>query len=200
MQHLSEIFSNSSESIKHDLVRTKFAAHGFNSHSLRFIFSHLNERKQRTKIHNSYSPYVHIACGVPQGLILGFLLFSIKIYDRFFEKYECDVANYADDNTPHTNDSDFYTLLSKLKNRTDSLFTWFKINHMKPNNDKCHPLVTTEKSFNINIKGSNVKIKNEQKLDGIKFDSSLPFGGHIKSLCKKASRKLHPLARIVNYM
>ena len=78
--------SNSSESIKHDLVRTKFAAHGFDSHSLSFIFSYLNERKQRTKIHNSYSPYVHIACGVLQGPILGFLLFNIKICDKFFEK------------------------------------------------------------------------------------------------------------------
>ena len=41
----------------------------------------------------------------------------------FFEKYECDIANYADDNTPHTYDSDLYTVLSKLKNCKDSLFT-----------------------------------------------------------------------------
>ena len=71
---------------------------------------------------------------------------------------------------------------------------------MKTNNDKCHPLVTTETSLNTNIKGSNVKSKNEQKLDGIKFDSSLSFDGYIESLCKKASRKLYALARIVNYM
>ena len=39
-----------------------------------------------------------------------------------------------------------YTVLSNLKNCTDSLFTWFKENHMKPNGGKCHLLVTTEKS------------------------------------------------------
>ena len=55
----------------------------------------------------------------------------------FFEKYECDIASYADDNTPHTYDSDLCTVLSKLKNCTDSLFTWFKENHMKPNGDNC---------------------------------------------------------------
>ena len=44
----------------------------------------------------------------------------------FFEKYECDIASYADDNTPQTYDSDLYTVLSKLKNCADSLFTWFK--------------------------------------------------------------------------
>ena len=118
----------------------------------------------------------------------------------FFEKYECDIASYADDDTPHTYDSDLYTVLSKLKNCTDSLFTWFKEDHMKPNADKCHLLVTTEKSVSMSIDGSNVENKKEQKLLGIKFDSSLSFKGHITSLCKKASQKLHALARIVNYM
>ena len=71
---------------------------------------------------------------------------------------------------------------------------------MKPNGDKCHLLVTTEKSVSINIGGSNVRNKKEQKLLGTKFDSSLSLKGHITNLCKKASQKLHALARIVNYM
>ena len=81
-----------------------------------------------------------------------------------------------------------------------SLFTWFKENHMKPNGDQCYLLVTIEKSVSINIDGSNVENKKEQKLLGIKFDSSLSFKDHITSLCKKASQKLDALARIVNYM
>ena len=55
-------------------------------------------------------------------------------------------------------------------------------------------------SINISINGSNVENKKEQKLLGIKFDSSLSFKGHITSLCNKASQKLHALAVIVNYM
>ena len=85
----------------------------------------------------------------------------------FVEKYGCDITSYADDNIPHTYDSDLYTVLSKLKNRTDSLFTWFKENNMKPNGAKCHLLVTTEKSVSINIDGTNVTNKKEQKLLGI---------------------------------
>ena len=54
----------------------------------------------------------------------------------FFEKYECCIARYADDNTPHTYDSDLYTVLSKLKNCTD--LSYKTENHMKPNGDKCH--------------------------------------------------------------
>ena len=118
----------------------------------------------------------------------------------FFEKYECNIASYADDNTPNTYDSDLYTVLSKLKNCTDSLFTCFKENHMKPNVDKCHLLGTTEKSVSINIDGSSVTNEKEQKLLGIKFNSPLFFEGHITSVREKASQKLHALARIVNYI
>ena len=70
---------------------------------------------------------------------------------------------------------------------------------MKPIDGKCHLLVITEKSVSINIDGNNVKNKEEQKLLGINFDSSLSFEGHITSLCKKPSQKLHAQARIVNY-
>ena len=65
----------------------------------------------------------------------------------FFEKYECDIASYTDDNTSRTNDSDLYTytlVLSKLNKCADSFFTLFKEIHMKANGDKCHLIITTE--------------------------------------------------------
>ena len=71
---------------------------------------------------------------------------------------------------------------------------------MKPNGDKCHLIVTTEKSVSMNIDKSNIENKKEQKLLGMKFDSSLSFEGHISSICKKASQKLHAPSRIANYM
>ena len=72
--------------------------------------------------------------------------FNTNIYDMFFEKYECDIVSYADDSAPHICYSDLYTILSKFKNCIDCLLTWFKENRMKPNGDKCHLPVTTEKS------------------------------------------------------
>ena len=63
--------------IKHDLLIAKLTTYGFDSHSLNFVFSYFNKRKQKTKIHNSYSPYAHITCGVPQRSILDPLLFPI---------------------------------------------------------------------------------------------------------------------------
>ena len=65
-------------------------------------------------IHNSYSPYAHLACEVAQGWKLGPLLFNINIFDMLFEKYEYDIASYAGDNKPDTYDSDWYTVLRKF--------------------------------------------------------------------------------------
>ena len=114
-----------------------------------------------------------------------------------FEKYECDIASYADDNAPHIW-LRFKDCLKQTKKLYRCLFTWFKKNHMKPNGDKFHLLVTTEKSVSINIDGGNITNKKEQKLLSIKFDSSLSFEGHITSLCKKTCQKLHALAIIAN--
>ena len=125
--------SKAFDCIKQDLLIANLAAYEFDSHASRIVFSYLNERKQRKKIHNSYSPYPNIACEVRQGSILAPLLFNINICDMFFEKDKCDIASYAGDNTPHTYESDLCTALSKLKNCTDSLFAWFKENLMKPN-------------------------------------------------------------------
>ena len=94
--------SKAFDCINRDLLIAKIAAHGFHSYLLCFVSSYLNERKQITKIRNSYSPYVNTACGVSQASILCPLHFNINICDMFFEKCECDIASYADDNTPHT--------------------------------------------------------------------------------------------------
>ena len=66
--------------------------------------------------------------------------------------------------------------------------------------DMCHLMVTTEKSVSINIDGNSAKNKKEQKLLGTKFNLPPSFEGHITTLCKKSSEKLHVLRSIVSYM
>ena len=61
--------------------------------------SYLSNRKQRTKTNDAYSKYCEILFGVPQGSILGPLLFNIHICDMFYIN-DCDIASYVDDNTP----------------------------------------------------------------------------------------------------
>ena len=90
--------------ILHDLLIAKLTAYGFDYQSLRTMESFLSNRQQRTKINNPFSRYSEIICGVPEGSILDPLLFNIYICDIFFDIIKCDIASYADDNTPYNFD------------------------------------------------------------------------------------------------
>ena len=68
---------------------------------------------------------MHIASGVLQESYIWSSSFQYKYCNMFFEKCECGITSYADDSTPDICDSDLCTVLSKLKNCTDSLFAWF---------------------------------------------------------------------------
>ena len=118
----------------------------------------------------------------------------------FYDIDICDIASYADDNAPYTSDFNLEEVIQKLELTTNNLFEWFKNNHMKANGDKCHLLITRDTNVTAKIGEFDVKNSSEEKLLGVKIDSKLSFENHVSSLCKKASQKLHALARVVNFM
>ena len=77
----------------------KLEAYGFSLNSLKLLYSYLSNRKQRVRIESIFSEWIGIVLGVPQGSILGPILFNIFINDMFFFLLETEVCNFADDNT-----------------------------------------------------------------------------------------------------
>ena len=114
--------SKAFDCIMHDLLIAKLQAYGFDNDSLNFICNYLVDREQRVKINSSFSTWSKIEYGVPQGSILGPLLFNINTLDMFFEQKDVNFAAYADDNTPYFCDKNRVVLLSKLRICTLKLF------------------------------------------------------------------------------
>ena len=184
-----------------DLLIAKLEAYGFGHSSLILIYNYLSGRKQRTKVNNIYSEWNELETGVPQGSILGPLIFNIYINDIFYFVNEDTVANFADDNTPYTIQNNIETLLNNLQSDSHTLLMWFDNNFLKLNADKCKLLVTKhEDEVSITLDKEVIKGNKTVKHLGIKIDNKLDFNEHISNIYKKASLELHALARIAPYM
>ena len=83
----------------HDLLIAKINAYGITTNSLKLLKTYLTNRQQRFKIGNTTSEWKEILKGVPQGSILGPILFKIFINGMFYFITRADLVNYADDNT-----------------------------------------------------------------------------------------------------
>ena len=186
--------------LDHKLLIAKLNTYGFSLTVSKLIHDYLSNRKQQNKINSSYSIWHEIIFEVPQGSILGPLLFNIFLTDLFFIVENTDIASYADDNMPYISANNINEVILSLEKATDTLFKWFIDNVMKSNAEKFHLLVSTNNAINIKI--GNIDINNStcEKLLGVKSDFKLIFEDHISELCKKASKKIHALARVTPYM
>ena len=116
--HLSKAF----DSICHDLLIAKLNVYGFDRNALKLVYNYLSDRSQKTKAGSSFSAYLDIIYGVPQGSILGPLLFDIDLCDLCFEDYSSDFANFADDTTPYECGPALNEVMNNLEITTEKMF------------------------------------------------------------------------------
>ena len=192
--------SKAFDCINHNLLLAKLAAYGFDENALLFIQDYLKDRKQRTKINQSYSSRLILKYGVPQGSILGPLLFNIFINDMFFFTKSTKIANYADDCSVYASDKSNKELLRVLKNEATLLLDWFRINEMKPNGNKCHLIVSDKNTHSVKLGNSTINSEDTVKLLGVTIDKDLKFTSHVTGLIKSGNLKLHALSRISKYL
>ena len=114
--------SKSFDCISHKLVLAKLNAYGFTLRALRSLHSYLTNRKQRTRVNGDYSSWGEILFGVPQGSLLGPLLFNIFLCDFFLIMKETSFARYADDNTAYVTAKNLDEVIKSLEENSIKLF------------------------------------------------------------------------------
>ena len=125
--------SKAFDCLPHDLIIAKLNAYGFSLSASKLIHNYLSHRKQRTKINSSYSSWEEILFGVPQGSILGPVLFNIFASDLFSVLNDVEFASYAEDDTPYVVKNNIKSVIKSLENTSVELFKWFPNNQTKGN-------------------------------------------------------------------
>ena len=166
LTYLSKAF----DCLNHKLLIAKLEAYGFDISALEFIYNYLKERKQRTKVNCFYSSWRELKYGVPQGSLLGPLLFNIFINDIFYFTIKTKIANYADDNSIYSVDDNVTDLVKTFETETNLVLRWFRINEMKSNDDKCHLLVDHQENVSVAIGNEIIAATNSVELLGVKID------------------------------
>ena len=128
--------SKAYDCVNHDLIIAKLEAYGVGENSLRLIQNYLSQRQQRVKVGSSFSEWLEIILGIPQGSILGPILFNVFINDLLLFIKETDICNFADDTTLYACGKDLDTISYKLELETNTTIQWLKDNEMVANPSK----------------------------------------------------------------
>ena len=192
--------SKAFDSMPHGLLISKLRAYGFSPNACKLIMSYLCNRLQRVKTSGSVSSWVTINRGVPQGTVLGPLLFNVFMNDLFYAPIESVIFNYADDNTlSKTGDN----CLNIVENDVDTACNWFNTNYMSANPDKFQCMAMGRgKRFDTHftIETKMILPVPQIKVLGVMLDNDMKYSSHIRNICVKASRQLNVLKRLSKYL
>ena len=196
--------SKAFDCIPHDLLVAKLNAYGINTSSCKLLYSYLKGRRQCVKINGEQSRYLTLLAGVPQGSILGPLLFNTFINDFTFVIKNTNLHGFADDHTLSTAKNTIEETISTLSNDANIAIDWLNNNDMVANPSKFQAILPSKTrnltSESFKIKDKTIQSTNEVEILGVVMDENLKFEKHISNLCQSASGQLHSIIRLNRYL
>ena len=192
--------SRAFDSVPHDLLLGKIRAYELSDKACALIGSYLADRWQQVRLGAHRSEWSEIIKGVPQGSILGPLLFNIFINDIFLIPNKSSLHNYADDNTLSYSHKDPDILIHNLQHDCTAILRWFKDNIMQANPGKFQAISFGRKGNNIitdfTFHNTTIHCDDSVLLLGVEFDHLLTFNNYIAVICRKSARQLAVLKRL----
>ena len=194
--------------VDHHIMCKKLKIYGFHENVITFFSSYLNERTQQVQIGSIHSDKMNIKYGVPQGSILGPLLFILYINDLPLCIKNCKTDMYADDSTIHISGKMLDDVQTKAQSDLVMVEKWCNNNGMFINCEKtkCMLIGTRQKLSSI---GSEIHLKihdtllqcsSSEKLLGVKIDPLLSWTSQIDQVCSKISSRLFLLTKIKKFL
>ena len=196
--------SKAFDTIDHTILLYKLKYYGLEQSTLRLIESYLKNRKQYTEIEESKSEILPLTIGVPQGSILGPLLFIINDFSELTKKF--DFIIYADDtlsstinsfNNEHSN-VDTQTLIN---DELSKIIEWLNINKLSLNKNKSKYMIfqmhkKERPSFSLKLGNTNIEKVDDFNYLGLTVETNLNWKKHTEKVANRCSKKIGVLNRL----
>ena len=192
--------------VNHNILYRKLQCYFKNIETCNFFKSYLTQRMQSVYVNGNFSNLNNTLSGVPQGSILGPLLFSLHINDLplHISDEKVLLEMFADDTTLHSENENISKIQNSLQNSLDEVNQWTIDNKMSINPKKSKSMIISTKQkriknhykINLNISNQNIEQTNEHKLLGVIIDENLQWSSHTEYLRKKLAKNIHLLYKL----
>ena len=182
--------SKAFDSINHKILLRRLENIGFDEHATNLVENYLSKRTQRVVLNGIESDWINLKRGVPQGTILGPLLFNIYVNDlaKIVEE-DCTVVQYADDTFLFTSDTDEISAKTKLEHNISKIIDFFAKSQLVVNKQKTEYIVfSTRKRLTntvLNVDNERIAESISVKYLGVIIDSKLKFDGEVKKILQR---------------
>ena len=199
MVDLSKAF----DMVSHSILLRKLESYGVRGGELGWFANYLNGRRQRVCINGVQSGWTGILRGVPQGSILGPLLFTIYVNDLPQSVMHGRIKQYADDTTLYAVSDNHVDLSNRLSTDLAGVAEWVEQNGLKLNEAKTQMILLCRKKRSkelenvvVKLKGQDVARSRKVKYLGVWVDEGLTWADHVEAVRKKCLGGLAKLRRL----
>lgn len=182
------------DTIDHTILLSKLQGYGIRGLAHNWVKSYLENRKQYVNINNTNSHFSTVTCGVPQGSVLGPLLFLLYINDLSSVSSKLKCILFADDTTVFCSGDNLEQLLDTVEKELQLLKQWFDLNKLSLHVGKTKCIIFGKKKRTHNkkltINSTEIEIVSETKFLGTIIDENLNWKSHIKYIQSKISKSI----------
>ena len=193
--------SRAFDTISHDILSTKLEKYGIRGRALDWIKNYLSHRKQYVSFENTKSYTSSIDIGVPQGSILGPLLFILYVNDLHNITDRLLLVQFADDTSIFATGSSLPQVVSTIEHEMQYIIEWLKNNKLSLNVAKTNFMILTSRGkkydddVRLRLDGETIECVTETKFLGVVLDNHLTFKCHIDNVVNKLSKGIGILCR-----
>ena len=192
------------DSMSHEILLEKLHHLNFDEKAIKMIKSFLTGRYQMVKLSTCSSDWIQLYQGVPQGTVLGPLLFNIYVNDMQQSVMEnCNLFQYDDDTMIFSSHNDLTTARNKLQQTIERLVDFFESHQLTINANKTEFICFCKPSKNTFAGSHTIKVKNQiintsktVKYFGVYLDQNLDFRDEVKNILRKMATGIKTLYSI----